>query len=145
VWPRLPLAAAMRRERALQSFASSPTADLRVACGESRLRAQPVLWIFSLRALAASEMPQEQEIWCPCAAERAVTHADRSEDHTSNSQGQTRLLLMRPVLTQNNLAFTARLALRFSLCRGSGRCGCQIYPKEIVLSRDEKPDVMAVP
>lgn len=49
----------------------------------SRFGAQPVLWIFSLRALAVSEMPREQEIWCRRAAERAVIHADCGEVHTS--------------------------------------------------------------
>lgn len=47
---------------------------------------QPVHWVFSLRAFAASEMPCERKLWRCYVAEGPVIHADRSEDQTSNSQ-----------------------------------------------------------
>lgn len=41
---------------------------------------------FSLRALAAPEMPRERNTRYRCAAEGAAIHADRSEDQRSNLQ-----------------------------------------------------------
>ncbi|PSL21071.1 hypothetical protein [Shimia abyssi] len=50
------------------------------------LGAQPVPWIFSLLALAASGMPSEQQVRCRYAAEATVIHTGCSENHTWNSQ-----------------------------------------------------------
>ena len=60
-------------------------ADVHSKRSEWLLGAQTVPWIFSLRALAASGMPREQEVRCRYAAEATVIHTGCSENQTSNS------------------------------------------------------------
>ena len=60
-------------------------ADVHTQCSLGQERAQPVPWIFSLLALAASGMPREQEVRCRYAAEATVIHTGCSENQTSNS------------------------------------------------------------
>ncbi|SMO83403.1 hypothetical protein SAMN06265380_11162 [Ruegeria faecimaris] len=64
----------------------SSAAVVRVTGSETGLGAQPVPWIFSLLALAASGMPSEQQVRCRYAAEATVIHTGCSENHTWNSQ-----------------------------------------------------------
>ncbi|WP_323780762.1 hypothetical protein, partial [Leisingera sp.] len=62
--------------------------------GERPVGAQPVPLYFSLRVLAASEMPRAREIWRRCAAVGTVIQVNCSEDQKSNSQvAQTNLPL----------------------------------------------------
>ena len=70
----------------MQSLTLFPTAAFRVARGEIRVRAQPVIWIFMLRARAARNLLHEQNTPCRGTASDTTIRANCSMDQASNLQ-----------------------------------------------------------